>query len=474
MSNSNDWAARIKRLQEPVQPAQAPQEKPMSDAQTIRIDLVAGGNAAAYLGKGWGTPEPHGTWTTDRESRLAISGLAADRDHRLTIVLGPYLCPPAVTFQDVTIVANGFDLTTSRLERGGEISVTIPAAIIAMKPTLDLALRCPHAISPAALGASDDVRWLGVSVWRITLAPQAAAAPDAVPAAVPLKPAPKVCAVTMVYNEAEYLPIWLKHHAAQVGRENCFIIDHGSDDGSTAGLSGCNVIRIPRSPYDPDRQSKFNSEFCSSLLNWYDWVVYSDVDEMIMADPRIAPNLIEYCRRPLPDKVTAIGLNIAHRLDQEGPLDFSLPVTAQRRYVFTASSMCKPILIQKPVTWSPGSHSCETPIAFDHLYLFHLRWADLPYGLRRLHKTRNMAWNEAFARNHQRVEDDKMIATFQGFARLPPVDDVDLAPSDPHVRRFLAAVEKSQAGRERDTFKIDLSIWADNMWRLPERFVGVF
>jgi len=31
--------------------------------------------------------------------------------------------------------------------------------------------------------------------------------------------------VTMVYNEEDFLPIWLKHYSRQVGLKNCFIID---------------------------------------------------------------------------------------------------------------------------------------------------------------------------------------------------------------------------------------------------------
>ena len=71
------------------------------------------------------------------------------------------------------------------------------------------------------------------------------------------KPMANIAAVTMVYNEPEYLPIWCRHYAKAVGPENCFIIDHGSDDGSTSSLPNFNVIRkSPRSPKDNEKRTR--------------------------------------------------------------------------------------------------------------------------------------------------------------------------------------------------------------------------
>lgn len=56
--------------------------------------------------------------------------------------------------------------------------------------------------------------------------------------------------VTMAYNEADMLPIWLKHYGRQAKPANCFVLDHGSDDGSTANLGGAHLLRLARSPLD--------------------------------------------------------------------------------------------------------------------------------------------------------------------------------------------------------------------------------
>ncbi len=447
----------------------------MAKEPLVQIDFAAGGNSAFYVASGWSPAEPHGTWSNGAESVVVVPGLVPDRLYSVSLALGPFLVPPRVAHQDLAIFANDIAVFSGRLTQGGSIAFTIPAEAINASRKVTFRFVCPTAVSPLTIGHSADIRQLGFAIWRLTIFAEGTATNTFGGGAhtVPLGPPQKVAAVTMVYNEAEYLPVWLRHSAAQVGMENCYVIDHGSDDGSTDGLP-CNVIRIPRSPYDPAKQSKFNSEFCSSLLNWFDWVLYSDVDELVMADPKIAPNLREYCRRPLPDVVTAIGLNSIHRPQSEPPLDFNKPLAAQRPYVCTASSMCKPLLIRKPVVWSPGSHSSDAELVFDHLYLFHLRWVDLPYGLKRLHKTRAMAWVNTAAGVHQRVEDEKMTEIFNGFASLTPLDDIDFDPAQAPVRGFLDAVVASQAGKENETYKVALDIWASNLWKLPDRFIGTF
>lgn len=446
----------------------------MVESIFMQIDFAEGGNSAAFVTSGWSPPEPHGTWSNGVESLLEVANLPYGGQYTVNLSAGPFLVPTVVQHQDLSISANGVEVFRERLTQGRNISFAIPERALNASRKVIFRFYCPTAVSPLSIGHSADMRRLGFSVWHMSITSQGeTSAGFGGGVEVALGPIQKVAAVTMVYNEPEYLPIWLAHSAAQVGIENCFVIDHGSDDGSTTGLA-CNVLRIPRSPYDPAKQSKFNSEFCASLLNWFDWVVYSDVDELVMPDPKIARDLREYCRRPLPDVVTAIGLNMAHRPSVEPALDFTRKITWQRDYVFTASSMCKPILIRKPVTWSPGSHSSDDDLVFDHLYLFHLRWVDLPYGLRRLRKTRSMAWVSTDAGAHQRVEDEKMTEIFMGFASLLPLDGIDFDPATAPVQEFLDEVVASQAGKEDHVYKIALDIWAKNLWKLPDRFIGKF
>lgn len=285
--------------------------------------------------------------------------------------------------------------------------------------------------------------------------------------------ATKIAIVTMVYNEPDYLPIWTKYYGQQVEARNCFVIDHGSTDRSTSELGDVNVIRIPRSPQDDPRRAAFLSKFCSALLDYYDVVLYVDIDEIAVPDPRYHKGLASFCASVSQPILNAVGVNIIHRLGHETPFSQEQGVLAQRSWVFRSSSMCKPVLIRRPVVWAPGFHSADAPAAFDNFYLFHLRWFDLDTGLRRLAKTRLMPWQFADAGGHQKVSDEDLVQQFTGFSSLS-LDDRDMDTNVEPVSTFIDAVLKSQIGRENDTFKISLDIWPDTLWRVPERFRNIF
>jgi hypothetical protein len=284
---------------------------------------------------------------------------------------------------------------------------------------------------------------------------------------------PRIAVVTMVYNDPEYLRIWCDYYSRQIGARNLFVVDHGSDDGSTSGLGDINVMRIPRSPQDDPKRAAFLSKFCSSLLDWFDCVLYVDVDEIAVADPRYFAGLAQFCASVRQPVLNAIGVNVIHRLGHEMPYDRGRGVLTQRSWVFRSSSMCKPVLIRRPVSWAPGFHSANAPAAFDQLYLFHLRWFDLDTGLHRMAKTRSMPWQHDDAGSHQRISDDQLVQQFTAFSTLP----LDARDMDAHVEpvaSFVDVVVKSQIGRERDLYGISLDIWPDTLWRVPERFRALF
>lgn len=230
-----------------------------------------------------------------------------------------------------------------------------------------------------------------------------------------------LAAVTMVYNEAEFIPLWIKYYSEQVGKENCFIVDNSSDDGSLDKYkSEVNVIRVPREYMDDERRTKFLSEFCSSLLNYFSHVIHVDVDEFIVANPDKYSGLKDYATKWVKGRksVTSIGLNVTHLPSEEQTIDFSQPILSQRSYVRFVSPMCKPCFIAKPITWSPGFHGSTHETVFDDIFMFHMRYFDLNYGLTRLHKTRNMKWKSEKNGLHQRVEDETWKKWFISFERF--------------------------------------------------------
>jgi hypothetical protein len=135
----------------------------------VSIDFRKGGNSSAYTGAGWAEAEAHGRWTIGTESHLRIGGLAEDLNYSVTSDVGPYLAPPLVGFQDLTISVNGRICFVERLDSPRQIRFTIPQGAVSLDGIVDILLFCPTAIAPLELGFGSDGRRLGLSLWQLDL-----------------------------------------------------------------------------------------------------------------------------------------------------------------------------------------------------------------------------------------------------------------------------------------------------------------
>ena len=176
-------------------------------------------------------------------------------------------------------------------------------------------------------------------------------------------------AMTFVYNESVNLPIWIKYYGSQFGEQNLYVVDRGSDDGSTENLGNVNVVRVPRHEFDEDQKTSFMSSFHSALLNFHKTVVMTDCDEIIAPDPAKYRNLADYIDRVDFEYVNAIGLDILHIMSEEGPLDLSRTILSQRRYGCFHSPSCKQLLSRVPMSWLPGFHSSNRPLISTQIYI---------------------------------------------------------------------------------------------------------
>ena len=280
--------------------------------------------------------------------------------------------------------------------------------------------------------------------------------------------------VTMVYDEPDFLPIWCRYYAGEVGAEHCYVVDHGSDDGSTAALGAVNRLGLPRSPQDDGRRARFLSGLCAALLEYYEAVLHVDVDEIVLPAPGVQGGLgdaVAAERRPV---ATAIGLDLVHLPAHEPAFAPDRPVSLQRRWLRFASSMCKPALIRQPVAWAPGFHCIDAAPDFAPLCLVHLRYMDRDLGLRRLRRTRAQPWADPAAAPHQRGRDDDWLALIDAIAALPRRDAAVLDPCGPPLSLWLDRVRDSARGRERELYRVDLHLAGDELWPMPATWRGRF
>ncbi len=123
------------------------------------------------LGLGWSPAEPWGHWA-DGGAPSIVLALAPHGDAALpvSLLIRAYL-PPARPMQRLAISANGLRVAEWEIHHAGPqtLRFTIPATSIGPNRLLRLDFHCPDAISPAALGLSQDARQLSVGLIRLQL-----------------------------------------------------------------------------------------------------------------------------------------------------------------------------------------------------------------------------------------------------------------------------------------------------------------
>ena len=272
----------------------------------------------------------------------------------------------------------------------------------------------------------------------------------------------------MVYNESIMLPIWARHYARQVGADHCYVIDHGSTEPVLVP-PGMNIVRLPRSPHDDTRRARFISKLSNSLLEYYDWIIYTDVDEIVIANPQIYNFLPNFCDAIEDKTINAIGFDIQHIPLLEPPLRLDQSIGQQRSWARFTGAMCKPVLTCQAIDWTAGFHNSNHVSTFSELYLFHLHWADLDIGFCRLNKTRTMPWADDVSGCHQRIADTAWRVLFDGMADLPRTGPLQFSPSSLPMSNWIKRVIAAQV-QEGESRKQDFSVNAAELWPIPKHF----
>ena len=199
--------------------------------------------------------------------------------------------------------------------------------------------------------------------------------------------------VTMVRGDHEMLARWISHHGALAGtREALHIVAHGSDPRISGLAQGCSQIVLPYDPegrdFEPRRVAMFFG-LVAGLLGYYRHIVVLDTDEFLVAAPDCAParDLAGYLDNADLQGValSPLGFDLVHRPSVEpGALDWTRPITAQRRHGFMHVAYSKPCIFRRPPRKGGNQHRLrDQPMQIDpNLMLLHLRFADKDHGLR--------------------------------------------------------------------------------------------
>ena len=284
-------------------------------------------------------------------------------------------------------------------------------------------------------------------------------------------------ALTMVRDDAFFLKAWLNHYGTLLGRENCYVVNHGRGAAVAELAQGCNIIGIPGDPhknFDIKRWRLLNG-IVQGLRNYYRHVIVGDVDELVVLDPAAGTDLASWLDT-VPEKrvLTPLGLEVIHRIDIE-PESIDGPILGPRRHVRPAPHYSKPCVISVPTKIARGGHFTQYDQlhAPEHLYLFHLKFCDFDAYCEVMNR-RNATTAEtggtvkdvAIGRHWFAEARGEDRAVFESFAGLQLQDDFNMGPLRKKMHRsFRPRGDTGFYNFDRPDY--------DTQYLLPERFSGL-
>lgn len=194
------------------------------------------------------------------------------------------------------------------------------------------------------------------------------------------KSAMKLCALTMVYRDYWALGQWYRHFGALLGPENLYVIAHGPDPDIARLCPGASVWSIPRGDlggFDRTRGRMLNG-FSDGLLQLYDWVIRTDVDELICTEPGL--RLHDVLAAQDAPALFALGLNVIE-LPGDPPLRANV-FESRRNAVFTghyskAFAVRAPVALMRHGVQVRPRRALRFPFVMpEGLYLAHLKYAN--------------------------------------------------------------------------------------------------
>lgn len=274
--------------------------------------------------------------------------------------------------------------------------------------------------------------------------------------------------VTMVYNEAVLLPVWLRHYGRQVGSKHCYVLDDGSSDGSTRSIAA-RVTHLTRSQPDECRRATIANSFCAELLDTYHHVLFTDVDELVVADPDRAPTLKHWVawNRKLPPVVSPFGVDLLHDHENEREIDWAKPISKQRKLIRPFSALCKPTLVSERPNWGAGFHFTQhvSKAYIGELYLFHLAFCDNRM-LEDRQLRRNAVAKDKPVMDHHGIPPSALLRHVQGYVQSLPRTGSRLGAGE-----FFFECTKRMFAANLNNREL---VQAEELWELPRRFRGAF
>lgn len=191
----------------------------------------------------------------------------------------------------------------------------------------------------------------------------------------------RVAVVTHARKEPFFCSLWSRHYGALFGHENLFLYKDGDDweVPEDARFGTVVSVRFPnkREECDLHFAALFSVE-CARLLESYDVVLRTDIDEFLVVDPAKGSWSNVFLEAKTNGYLYATGLDVVQNEAEEGAFDPDRPALEQRRNALVRGEYCKPCVITRPIQWTKACHTVEgEPVILSRsLMLFHLAMID--------------------------------------------------------------------------------------------------
>jgi hypothetical protein len=136
----------------------------------VRIAFGQTGGSEPYRSMGWSKSEEKFTWTEGNSARLLLPIGSRKGALKLRMMISALTNPPELPFQPVEVLANQKQIAQWQVSSPGEFTTIIPAEAVSAGSTLEIEFRMSKAVSPKALGQSEDARVLGICVHWLEVA----------------------------------------------------------------------------------------------------------------------------------------------------------------------------------------------------------------------------------------------------------------------------------------------------------------
>jgi hypothetical protein len=208
--------------------------------------------------------------------------------------------------------------------------------------------------------------------------------------------------------------------------EDIFVLDNDSVPGT---LDQGDFVRIAASHDTVDHPWMVRTveRLQNELVERYDMVLVTDVDEIVAPHPRRG-DLGAYLDDFAEEWVNCIGYELLHQHDREPRIDLAAPILAQRSGWFINGGYDKPALATTPMSWRPGFHGRrDFAMRYDpDLRLIHLHRMDYDLCLARHRARAAKRWADAdadagWAVHNLITESEPFDAWFFGDSGFPGV-----------------------------------------------------